>query len=108
MTTPKPDIVYSPRRQMRVNNIKLEEAKIDEFLALVGLAYVEKPAKEDLQEIRVFLKDYPEFCKAVFGLAESVQETLVRNMFDQEVPKIAMEEYTVILRNEFGYDKSPI
>jgi len=105
---PEANIIYSPRHHMRVNKIKLTQKRGDEFMALVEGAYVEKPDKKDLQKIREFLVDFPELCKAVFGLAEAVQETLVKNMFDQDVPKIAIEEYTVTVREEFGYHDAPI
>jgi len=103
-------IMIDPRRQMRVNKIRLTQEHTDEFLKVIERAYAaKKPQKEDLRTIRQFLIDYPQLCKAVFGLAESVQSLIVKNvMGDQEVAQIAIEEYLVSIRNDLGYDDAPI
>ena len=101
-------VTFSPKRVMRVNKLKLDPTRADEFLQLVERAYKKNPDKNDLQKIRKFLIDYPQFCKAVYSLADSVQEQLIDKMFGQDVIKTAIEEYTVNLRNEFGYYEAPI
>lgn len=103
-------IVIDPRRQIRVNKIKLPAERIDEFFEVIARAYeAKKPKKEDLQVIRKFLIDYPQMCKLVFGIVESVQSLIVKNMaVDQEVVHVAIEEYLVSIRNDFGYHDAPI
>jgi hypothetical protein len=106
-------IMVDPYRQIRINKIKkltqLDHKQIDEFVEIVGRAYkAKKPAKEDLQAIRQFLKDYPAMCKAVFALVESLQELMIKNLMHIEVAEIAMEEYVVSIRDEMGYHDAPI
>jgi hypothetical protein len=102
------DIKYDPRHQMRIKNLKTIPEDFVDFIEKVSRAYKEKPDKKDLQEIRKFLKNNPELCKFVFGLAESLQGTLIKNMIQQEVPRIALEEYAMNLRKEFGYHDAPV
>jgi hypothetical protein len=106
-------IIVDPYRQIRINKIKkltqLDQKQIDDFVEIVDRAYkAKKAAKEDLQTIRQFLKDYPPMCKAVFGLVESTQELLIRKLMGIEVAEIAMEEYLVSLRDDMGYHDAPI
>jgi hypothetical protein len=108
MSDDKQLVDFSPRRSIRVNKLKLDQRRADEFLQLVGRAYKENPDPKDLQEIRRFLIDFPEFCKAVYSLSDNLQETLISKMFDQDIIKVAIEEQTVNMRREFGYYEAPI
>jgi hypothetical protein len=106
-------ITVEPNRQIRIHKIKditkLTQEEINNFIETVARAYkAKKPAKEDLQAIRVFLKDFPEMCRAVFSLVDSTQELIIRNMMGIEVAEIAMEEYLVSMRDELGYHEAPI
>ena len=57
-----------------------EAARADEFMKVIERAYkAKKPAKEDLQTIRKFLIDYPEFCRAVFSMTEATQQRIIKN-----------------------------
>jgi hypothetical protein len=103
--------VYEPRRQIRANKIPISQEDADKLLELVGRAYkAKKPAKEDLNEIRKLLINHPEFCKAIFGAVEVTQTELIRAMIggEQEVPTVALEEYTLSIRDEMGYHTAPI
>jgi len=110
MSNDSTKIIYDPRRQIRVNKIKIDQAEADSFLEMVGRAYkAKKPAKEDLQEIRNFLINRPQLCKAVFGLVEAVQGEIIKNMMgDQALTQIAIEEYVLSVREEMGYNDAPI
>ena len=102
-------ITVEPRRQMRINKIKMDPARADEFMKVIERTYkAKKPAKEDLQEIRKFLTDYPEFCSIVFGMVEATQAQLIKNYIDNDVAKIAIEEHIISLRNDMGYHESPV
>src|SRR5215212_2059045 len=102
-------IVVDPNRQIRIGKVKeksrLAEADLNTFVDMVARAYqAKKPAKEDLQAIRVFLKDHPETCKAVFTLVDSTQSLMIKNiMGGLEVAEIAIEEYIVKIRDDMGY-----
>jgi|GEM_PF-1187461 len=103
--------VYEPRRQIRANKIPISKEDGDKLMELVSRAYMaKKPAKEDLNEIRKLLIDHPEFCKAIFGTVEVVQTEIIKNMLggEQGVPIIALEEYTLSVRDEMGYHGAPI
>jgi hypothetical protein len=103
--------VYEPRRQIRANKIPLSKEDADNLMEIVSRAYkAKKPAKEDLNEIRKLLIDHPEFCKAIFGTVEVVQTEIIKIMigWEQEVPTIALEEYTLSVRDEMGYHGAPI
>ena len=101
-------IQVNPRQIMRVNKLKLDQARADEFMRLIERAYREKPDKKDLEAIREFLIDFPQFCKAVYSLADEARQLLIRKLIDNGLVKVALEEYTIHLRNEFGYDQAPI
>jgi hypothetical protein len=103
------EITVEPRRQMRINKIKMDPARADEFMKVIERAYkAKKPAKEDLQTIRKFLIDYPEFCRAVFSMTEATQQRIIKNWVDDEVAKTAVEEHVVYVRDEMGYHDAPI
>jgi hypothetical protein len=106
----EPSIVtVEPRRQMRINKIKMDPARADEFMKVIERAYkAKKPAKEDLQTIRKFLIDYPEFCLTVFSMTEAIQQQIIRNWVGDEVAKTAIEEHVVYVRDEMGYHDAPI
>jgi len=106
-------IIVDPYRQIRVNKIKkltqLGQKQIDDFIEVVERAYNAKnPAKEDLQAIRQFLRDYPPMSKAVFAVVESVQEHIIKNTIGFPVAEVAMEEYVVGIRDEMGYHDAPV
>ena len=103
--------VYEPRRQIRANKIPISNEDADKLMELVSRAYkAKKPKKEDLNEIRKLLIDHPEFCKAIFGAVEVVQTEIIKSMIggEQEVPTVALEEYTLSVRDEMGYHDAPI
>jgi len=102
-------ITVEPRRQMRINKIKMDPARADEFMKVIERAYkAKKPAKEDLQTIRKFLIDYPEFCRAVFSMTEATQQQIIKNWVNDEVAKTAVEEHVVYVRDEMGYHDAPV
>jgi hypothetical protein len=102
-------IIVEPKRQMRIHKIKMDPARADEFMRVIERAYkAKKPAKEDLQTIREFLIDYPEFCRAVFSMTEAIQRQIVKNFIGDEVAQTAIEEHIVYLRDEMGYHEEPI
>jgi hypothetical protein len=102
-------IIVEPRRQMRINKIKMDPARADEFMKVIERAYkAKKPAKDDLQTIRKFLIDYPEYCRVVFSMTEAVQQQIIKNWGDDEVAKTAIEEHAVFVRDEMGYHDAPI
>jgi hypothetical protein len=106
-------INVEPNRQVRIHRLKnvthLDQKQIDDFIEIVARAYkAKRPAKEDLQAIRKFLKDYPGMCKAVFSLVDATQELIIKNMMGVEVAEIAMEEHLVSIRDELGYHEAPI
>jgi hypothetical protein len=107
-------LVVDPIRQMRIGKVKdvtkLTQEEITTFVDMVSRAYqAKKPAKEDLQAIRVFLKDYPEMCKAVFTLVDSTQTLIINNLIGgYEVAEIAVEEYIVKIRDDMGYHDAPM
>jgi hypothetical protein len=106
-------IEIDPLRTIRNNKVKqlakLEQQQITDFVEIVARAYKsKKPGKEDLQKIRKFLREYPAMCPAVFGLAETIQDTTIKKMVEQEPARIAIEEHLVNIRNELGYHDAPI
>src|SRR5215211_4284242 len=103
-------VIYDPRCQMRADKMQLSEVEITRLMELVSrVLAAKKPAKEDLKEIRGFLVDCLEFCKAIFSIADAVQTEIIKHtMGDQKVTRIAMEEYILTLRNEMGYNAAPI
>jgi hypothetical protein len=103
------EITVEPRRQMRINKIKMDPARADEFMKVIERAYkAKKPAKEDLQTIRKFLIDYPQFSLAVFSMTEATQQRIIKNWVSDEVAKTAVEEHVVYVRDEMGYHDAPI
>jgi hypothetical protein len=103
------EITVEPRRQMRINKIKMDPARADEFMKVIERAYkAKKPAKEYLQTIRKFLIDYPHFSLAVFSMTEATQQRIIKNWVSDEVAKTAVEEHVVYVRDEMGYHDAPI
>src|SRR6266496_2124562 len=102
-------ITVEPRRQMRINKIKMDPVRADEIMKVIERAYkAKKPAKEDLQEIRKFLIEYPEFSRAVFSMTEAIQGRIIKNFVGDEVAQTAIEEHTIYLRDEMGYHEATI
>src|SRR5690242_15119602 len=74
-------IILDPSRPMRTERVKettkLGQAEINQFLNAVDRAdAAKKPAVEDMDIIRQFLKDYPILAKAVFPIVESTQDLI--------------------------------
>ena len=108
MSEPSP-ITVEPRRQMRINKLEMDPVRADEFMKVIERAYkAKKPAKEDLQTIRTFLIDYPEFCCMVFSMTEATQQQIIKNWVNDEVARTAVEEHVVYVRDEMGYHDAPI
>lgn len=102
-------ITIDPYRQAEVNNINISREELEQFADVVSRAYkTDKPAKEDLQFIRKALSKNPILSKAVFGLVESVQDLMIKNMTGMKPAEIALEEYTLSVRQEMGYNAAPI
>lgn len=102
-------VLIEPRRQMRINNLELDPQKADEFMEVIQRAYnAKKPAKEDLQTIRKFLIEYPEFCPVVFSMTEATRGRIIKNFVGDEVARTAIQEHVVYIRDEMGYHEAPI
>lgn len=106
-------ITVDPYRQIRIGKIKditqLEQKELDLFVETVSRTYkAKKPAKEDLQSIRKYLKEYPALCKAVFAIVDNIQSLFIKGMLGMEAAEIATEEYIVHIRDEMGYYDAPI
>jgi hypothetical protein len=96
-----------PKRIMRIN--KLDAARAEQFIEIVARAYkAKKPAKDDLQAIRKFLIEYPEFSKIVFDTVDTTQTQIIKNYVGSEVAQIAVEEHAAYIRAEMGYHDAPI
>jgi hypothetical protein len=96
-----------PKRIMRIN--KLDAAHAEHFIDIVARAYkAKKPAKDDLQAIRQFLIEYPEFSKIVFDTVDTTQTQIMKNYVGSEVAQIAIEEHAAYIRAEMGYHEAPI
>jgi hypothetical protein len=102
-------IEIDPYRQVKVNKIGISREELEKFADVVARAYkTDKPAKEDLQFIRKTLSNNPMLSKAVFGLVESVQDLIIKNMTGMKPAEIALEEYTLRVRDQMGYNDAPI
>jgi hypothetical protein len=101
-------IEVSPKQNMRVNELKIDPDRLNEFTQLIERAYQKNPDKKDLKALREFLINYPELCRAVYSLADEVRRLFIRKMMDNKTVEVAMEEHTVHLRNEFGYHDAPV
>ena len=96
-----------PNRIMRIN--KLDAARAEQFIDIVARAYkAKKPAKDDLQAIRKFLIEYPEFSKIVFDTVDTTQAQIIKTYVGSEVAQIAIEEHAAYIRAEMGYHEAPI
>ena len=96
-----------PKRIMRIN--KLDAARAEQLIDIVARAYkAKKPAKDDLQAIRKFLIEYPEFSKIVFDTVDTTQTQIIKNYVGSEVAQIAIEEHAAYIRAEMGYHEAPI
>jgi hypothetical protein len=96
-----------PKRIMRIN--KLDAARAEQLIDIVARAYkAKKPAKDDLQAIRKFLIEYPEFSKIVFDTVDTTQAQIIKNYVGSEVAQIAIEEHAAYIRAEMGYHEAPI
>src|SRR5215216_4946915 len=96
-----------PKRILRIN--KLDAARGEQLIDIVARAYkAKKPAKDDLQAIRKFLIEYPEFSKIVFDTVDTTQAQIIKNYVGSEVAQIAIEEHAAYIRAEMGYHEAPI
>jgi hypothetical protein len=101
------NLIIAPNRQIRIH--KLDPTHTEAFVDLVARAYkAKKPKSEDLQEIRKFLINFPEFSQVVFDMVDATQHQLIKNYIDNPVARIGIEEYIVNVRKELGYDTAPI
>jgi hypothetical protein len=104
-------ITIDPRKQIRMNKINIAPEDANQLMSAVERAIkAKKPAKEDLQLIRKFLIARPDFSKAIFDGGAAIQNELITNMIggEQEVIKMAVEEYTLSIRDDMGYHDAPI
>jgi hypothetical protein len=107
-------IILDPSRPLRTEKVKettkLGQEEINKFLNAVDRAYAaKKPAPEDMDIIRQFLKDYPVLAKAVFPMAESTQDLIIKNLMGgQAVAETAVREQLLYIRDEMGYHDAPI
>jgi hypothetical protein len=81
-----------------------------EFTDLFVRCCKEKPDKTDLRELRKRLELQPELYKSAFDLAEVTQQAITNGLFteDQKTLKIALGAQITHMKQELGYDHSPM
>ena len=93
------ELLFDPYLSIRTNRLPLDKEAADKFIELVRRVYAEKkPKRTDLQEIKKYLRDFPELSIAVFSLSETVQQNLIDKMLGQDLAKTALSEYTILIR----------
>ncbi len=85
----------------------LDQEKIEQFLAVVRRANVDKPKRSDLKELEKWLNDYPGLWRGLFDMAEFVQANFIKRAVEREALQLAMEHNVASLRDELGYRAAP-
>lgn len=103
-------VLYDPRRILRAERVAITPEEGERIIETLDRALrAKKPAKEDLREIRKLLVDRPEMCKAIFSLVDAVQTEIIKyTIGEQDVTKMAVEEYVLNIRDAMGYHDAPI
>jgi len=86
----------------------INEEKAREFIDVVKRAYKNKPHKKDIQELRKWLNEYPQIWRAVFDLSQVIEQNLIERMISDQAAQLAIEKNVEHIRNDLGYETSPI
>ena len=71
-------------------------------------AYKKEPSQKALDELRKWLRDYPELWRVVFDTARLIEDNFIKNMMSEKASIIAMQKNTGEVRRGLGYDNSSI
>jgi hypothetical protein len=86
----------------------LDKTKINEFLEVVNRAYKKKPNQKALDELRKWLRDYPELWRVVFDTARLIEDNFIKNMISEKASIIAMRKNANEIRRGLGYENASI
>ena len=86
----------------------LDENQAREFIEVVQRAYKDKPNKKDVQELRKWLNEYPQIWHLVFDLSQVIEHNLIDRMVSDQAAQLAVKKNADQIRNDLGYDTSPV
>jgi len=86
----------------------IDEKKAWELMEVVKRAYMNDPNKKDIQELRKWLNEYPQIWRVVFDLSHVIEHNLTTRMVTDQAAQLAIEKNVEQIREELGYNMSPV
>jgi hypothetical protein len=79
-----------------------------ELSELIRRCYKEKPDKKDLAELQKCLHDNPDIYDAIFNVTWVTRNKIIDSISDQEPVQISLNTNALKIREQMGYEQSPI